>query len=29
MCAKFEGCRTRDLIATCDAVGRSIPPVGG
>src|SRR4029077_7110901 len=25
MCAKSEGCRTRDLISTCDAVGRSIP----
>src|SRR5882724_11086854 len=29
MCARSEGCRTRDLIATCDAVGRSIPPADG
>src|SRR6266404_368594 len=29
MCAKSEGCRTRDLVATCDAVGRSIPPADG
>src|SRR5256886_10340931 len=27
ICAKPEGCRTRDLNATCDAVGPSIPPL--